>query len=86
MSFSTMDDYKTSWDKSTTRIDNVTSLVKGMVVGPQSHSEGPPTVPSGFGILVDPIGVKQPPEIYVLLKSTASQRRSGDPGPAVPPS
>ena len=44
----------------TTQINNVTLLVEGILVGPQPHYERPPTVPSDFGRLVDPIGRQQP--------------------------
>ena len=81
MSVSTIGDYKISLDKLTTRIENVTSLVEGMVVGPQPHYEGPPTVPSVFGRLVDPIEEQQPDVVqvsdtHVIRRSNASQRGS----------
>ena len=52
---STMGHYKKSLDELTTQIDNATAFVEGMVVGPQPHYKGPPTVPSFFGRLVDPM-------------------------------
>ena len=60
---STFCDFKICLNELTTRLDNVTSLVEGMVAGPQPHYEGPPTIPSVFGRLVDPIG-KQHPDLH----------------------
>ena len=61
VSVSITGDYKITLDESTTRIDNVTSLVEGILVGSHPHHEGPPTVPLVFGRLVDPNGEQQVP-------------------------
>ena len=37
MTVSTFGDFKSCLDKLSSRVDNVTSMVEGMVVGPQSH-------------------------------------------------
>ena len=41
---STFCDFKICLNELTTRLDNLTSLVEGMVVGPQPHYEGPPII------------------------------------------
>ena len=53
-------EFKICLDELTTRLDNVTLLVKGMVAGPQPHFEGPPTVPLVIGRLVDLIREHHP--------------------------
>ena len=40
-------------------MDNGTSLVEGMVIGPRPHYKCPLTVPLVFGRLIDPIGKQQ---------------------------
>ena len=62
MTISTFGDFKTCLDELSSRVDNVTSMVEGMVVGPQSHYEGPPTVASAIGRPVNLIGDQQFPE------------------------
>ena len=59
MTISTFGDFKTCLDELSSRVDNVTSMVEGMVVGPQSHYEGPPTVASAIGRPVNLIGDQQ---------------------------
>ena len=56
---STFGVYNIFLNKSATQKVSVASLDEGMVVGPQPHYEGPPTVPSVFGRLIDPIGEQQ---------------------------
>ena len=56
----TFSDFKICLNELTTRVGNATSLVEGVVVGPQPYNEGPPTAPSVIGRLVDPIGGQHP--------------------------
>ena len=50
MTVSTFADFKICLDDLSSLVYNVTLMVKGMVVGPQSHYEGPPTVGFGHGL------------------------------------
>ena len=76
MSTTIISDYKTSLNELATRNDNVASLVEGIVAGPQPQYEGPPAVPSVFGILADPNGRQEaqlPParDSHVTRRCTA---------------
>ena len=62
-----------SLDELITQIKNMTSLVEGMVGGPQPHDEGPPTQSSDPSRVVDPNG-EQKVQIPPLQDSHVSRR------------
>ena len=53
-----VDDMQVNIQEFSTRVDNFTTFVKGLV-GAQTHDEVQPTVASVFGPLVDPIAQEQ---------------------------
>ena len=75
----TVADMQINIQKVSTWVDNVTTLVEGMV-GAQTHDEVQPTVASVFGRLVDPIGGKQP---HVHRNSRSNPIVGGQPVSAV---
>ena len=64
MTTGTFGDFKTCLDELSSWVDNVTSMVEGMVVGPRCHYEGSPTVASDIGRPVNLIGDQQHTDGY----------------------